>query len=649
MVQDAKQVLRANRSFCDLWNVPEELIESGNDRNLLRWVTDQVADPIAFLAEVERLYASSEESVDVIRVADGRVIERYSWPLSSQGMEGGRIWVFRDITDRHRKDAELRKLGRAVEQSSSTVVITDLEGRIEYVNRAFEETTGHSREEAIGQTPAITSSGEQSAEFYRDLWETITAGRQWQGEFQNRRKDGKFYWQSATISPVVDEDGVTRHYVSVQEDVTEKRRVADELQTYAAALEEANQTLRDYSAAVDAATQAKSEFLANMSHEIRTPMTAILGYSDILLNDGQQQSHGERVEAIQTIQRNGQYLLDLINDILDLSKIEAGKLELETVECSPVQVVSDAVSLMQVRADAKNLNLEVRYEGLIPTAIQTDPLRLRQVLINLLGNAVKFTELGTVTLKVHAPLSLGGSPRLLFEISDTGIGMTPEQTKTLFQPFQQADTSTSRRFGGTGLGLTISKRLAEKLGGDITLTSRYGEGSIFTLAIDPGPLDNVCMANVTDSDATGQAAPDEPTSIAKELSCRILLAEDGHDNQRLIAFLLRKTGAEVDVAENGQIAFEKAVQAQSAGCPYDVILMDMQMPVMDGYQATRELRESGYTRPVVALTANAMAGDRDKCLAAGCDEFATKPIDRRALLETVNAVLVPADAAPLGH
>jgi PAS domain S-box-containing protein len=769
VVQGARHVLLANKSFCDLWNVPEELIKEGNDQKLLQCVVDQVVDPVAFRAEVERLYVSTEESRDIVHVADGRVIERYSWPLSSYGIEDGRIWTFRDITERYQTEAGLRKLSQAVEQSSNSIIVADLKGRIEYVNRAFEQTTGFTREEAIGQTPAILQSGMQPPAFYRELWKTIADGQQWQGEFQNRRKDGTLYWQLATISPVADEKGEIRCYVSVQNDVTEKRRVTEELrrsqqsmktileslpvglailgddhrvrhlnepglelmgydsadgiigslckdvfcreecegcperalgrpgevsqsdefllarsdgseipvlrtlvpvtvqeesvilvvfvdiserkqaenelQEYAAALEEANQTLREYGEAADTATRTKSEFLANMSHEIRTPMTAILGFSEVLLDEkGIDRTPPERIDALRTIQRNGRYLLELINDILDLSKIEAGKIELEEAECCPIQVVSDVISLMQVRADAKNLALDAEYEGAIPETIRTAPLRLRQVLINLLGNAVKFTELGAVRLKVRFLSTLGASSKLVFEVSDTGIGMTAEQTQRLFQPFTQADSSTSRRFGGTGLGLTISKRLAEMMGGDIALTSQLGVGSTFSLTIDPGPLDGALLVDATDTHCRAPETPSQPTPMLEELSCRILLAEDGPDNQRLIAFLLRKAGAQVDLAENGLVAYEQAMARLNQGQPYDVILMDMQMPVMDGYEATRRLRESGYDRPVVAVTANAMAGDREECLAAGCDDFATKPIDRRALLESVKAALEPATA-----
>ena len=405
--------------------------------------------------------------------------------------------------------------------------------------------------------------------------------------------------------------------VWVLSDITERHRTERELKEYAAALEEANESLRNYSAAAEAATKTKSEFLANMSHEIRTPMAAILGYADILLNDADKQTRRQQVDALKTIQRNGQYLLELMNDILDLSKIEAGRVELERDQCSPLQVVADVIALMEVRAAAKNLLLRVEYDGTVPETIESDPLRLRQVLINLVGNAIKFTELGSVCLKVRMLSGRDSSPRLAFEVIDTGIGLTSEQAERLFQPFMQADNSTSRRFGGTGLGLTISKRLAGMLGGDISLSSEHGRGSTFCLTVDPGPLDGVPMIDARTLRYELNRADAKQDTAQPPLDCKILLAEDGPDNQRLIAFLLGKAGADVDLVENGQEAYRKAIEAQDSGCPYDVILMDMQMPVMDGYEATRKLRKSGYDRPIVALTAHAMAGDREKCLDAG--------------------------------
>ncbi len=382
----------------------------------------------------------------------------------------------------------------------------------------------------------------------------------------------------------------------------------------------------------DAANRSKSQFLANMSHEIRTPMTAILGFAEIVLGNV---TDPQNVDGLQTIQRNGQYLLQIINDILDLSKIESGKLEVEQIECSPRQVLNDVVSLMNVRAQAKGLTLEIKYDGPTPKQIISDPTRLRQILINLVGNSIKFTEVGSVQIVVRVLEADSAAPSLQFDVVDCGIGMTEKQVDNLFQPFVQADTSTTRRFGGTGLGLTISKRLAEMLGGDIAVRSIAGEGSTFSVMVRTGPLAGVAMIDEA-SEATTPAEPKKKTAAnLEELNCRVLLAEDGPDNQRLISFILKKAGAEVRVADNGQIALDLALKSLADAAPFDVILMDMQMPVLDGYAATRKLREAGYAGPIIALTAHAMSADRAKCLAAGCNDYTTKPIDRAKLIALV--------------
>ena len=406
-------------------------------------------------------------------------------------------------------------------------------------------------------------------------------------------------------------------------------------------LEAAMQQLRAATHEAQAASQSKSEFLANMSHEIRTPMTAILGYADLLLEEGDlQRAPATRVQAIKTIRRNGEHQLTIINDILDFSKIEAGKLQVETISCSPMQVLADVESMMRVRAAAKGLEFTVTCPAPVPERIRTDPTRLRQILLNLTSNAVKFTDRGSVRIAVRliqreACPGAPPEPLMQFEVADTGIGMNTLQLSELFEPFSQADTSTTRRFGGTGLGLTISRRLAHMLGGRIEVESDPGVGSTFRVLIATGPLEGVPL--VAPDLALIRAASTSPESPPRRdtLGGRILLAEDGPDNQRLVTHLLRKAGADVDVAENGRVAVEKALGALQAGRPFNVILMDMQMPEVDGYEATRQLRRAGYRGAIVALTAHAMSADRERCLHAGCDDFISKPIDRRHFLDTV--------------
>ncbi|WP_425614081.1 CHASE4 domain-containing protein [Anatilimnocola sp. NA78] len=392
--------------------------------------------------------------------------------------------------------------------------------------------------------------------------------------------------------------------------------------------------------AAEAANVSKSEFLANMSHEIRTPMTAILGFADLLLEDNEISKVPERrIAAARTIQRNGDHLLGILNDILDLSKVEAGKLTVDRIAYSPQAIVEEVLSLMRVRADGKGIVLQVTYETAIPATINTDPTRLRQILVNLVGNAIKFTEVGRVDLSIRL---VPGESTLEFNVTDTGVGMTPAQREVLFQPFSQGDNSTSRKFGGTGLGLTISKRLAELLNGDVTIVeSTPGVGTCLRLTIATGSLSGVEMIAPDQLKQPDEAYRESHKRSASEASltgCRILLAEDGPDNQRLISYVLKKAGANVTLVENGQLAVSAALQAVDDQHPFHVILMDIQMPVLDGYGAVALLRAKGYRRPIVALTAHAMSGDRDKCLRFGCDDYATKPIDRNKLVAQIAAL-----------
>jgi len=395
-----------------------------------------------------------------------------------------------------------------------------------------------------------------------------------------------------------------------------------------------NLELQNARARADEATRAKSEFLANMSHEIRTPLTTIIGFSETLTDPDLKTD--DRRRAVTAIQNSGRHLYDIINDVLDISKIEAGKLEMESIPVSPLDLVKDAVCIMEQKASERGLQLRTEFHWPLPKTIHSDPTRLKQILLNLCGNAVKFTPSGTITLglSLDAP-----ARRVVFTVTDTGIGMSEEQVEQVFAPFRQADKSTTRNFGGTGLGLSISQQLARRLGGDITCSSRLGEGTCFTVTVDAGEpsqwewLEPEETQNEVCVTPTLQVAP-------PRLQGRVLLAEDTADIQALLVMLLQKAGLTVDTVDNGAAALRQVRDAQ-----YDIILMDMQMPVMDGLTAMAQLRDSGVDRPIVALSANASQRDRQRCLQAGANDFVVKPVDVAQLYEVLQRYVSPAAPA----
>ena len=434
-----------------------------------------------------------------------------------------------------------------------------------------------------------------------------------------RHKNGTWVWILARGRAMARKaDGTPLRIVGTHLDISEAKRREEDL---AKARIDA-----------EAASRTKSEFLANMSHEIRTPLTAILGYTDLLREgDGTSLSLEQRRGTLDTISRAGEHLLSVINDILDLSKIEAGKVTLENIETNLPQVLNEVQSLLLARAAEKDLELRCVLETPIPTLIRSDPTRLRQIITNLVGNAIKFTGQGGVTVRVSV-LNERIAPRAIIDVIDTGDGMTEEQQSRLFRPFTQADASTTRKFGGTGLGLTISRRFANLMGGDISIQATApGKGSTFRIEL---PLETTPNSRMVSSleDAADQAQALAGSSTS--LTGRILLAEDGPDNQRLISFHLRKAGASVAIADNGRIALDMLHAAAAAGDPFDLLISDMQMPELDGYELARTLRREGNPIAIVALTAHAMFEDRNRCLDAGCTDYASKPIDKPALLAT---------------
>ncbi len=378
----------------------------------------------------------------------------------------------------------------------------------------------------------------------------------------------------------------------------------------------------------EAANRAKSEFLANVSHEIRTPMNAILGYSDFLCDKDVDASL--RVEYARIIRHSSNHLLTILDDILDISRIEAGRVELAFEPVEPFVIAEQVVTLLRTRAEEKGLAMELVSDGPIPRVIESDAVRLRQILLNLVGNAIKFTDTGSVRVE----LALVGDA-VDFRVVDTGIGMEASVVKNLFQAFSQGDGSSTRKAGGTGLGLAISKRLAVMLGGDISVETAPGRGSRFALSV-AAPAERDLYEPATERVRGPEPEPDAPL---EPLHARVLLVEDVRLNRTLMERILRQVDADVVLADNGQEGVETYLRERDAGRTFDVVLLDMQMPVMDGYEAAGVLRREGYTGPIVALTAHAMAGDREKCLAAGCTDYATKPIDRHALVEQCRRLL----------
>lgn len=403
-----------------------------------------------------------------------------------------------------------------------------------------------------------------------------------------------------------------------------------------AALERTNLVLRRSCEAAEAATRAKSEFLANVSHELRTPLTAIIGFTEELLCEtGRAAPSAEFSELLEVVLRNGEHLLQIVSDILDVARIEKGRLPVERVTCAPGAILADVVRLLKPMAQTQGLELVAEAAGIVPETISSDPTRLRQILTNLLNNAIKFTERGSVRVVWQLLDAEGSTPKLQFEVVDTGVGIAPEEVAEIFKPFARARAANGDKFGGTGLGLAISKYLTEELGGQIQVKSRPGVGSTFRFTVDTGPLPAFPGRARQDAVLPQQTVPSQtgrdPT-LDGPLSIRVLLAEDSLDTQRLIRRLLERAGAEVTSVADGRAAFREATEAGRRGKPFDLLLTDIQMPVVDGHQLAMRLRGDGYRGPIIALTANAMAGEREKCLASGCNDYLTKPIDRDRLL-----------------
>ena len=530
--------------------------------------------------------------------------------------------VFTDeLKDRARELAIQKDFVTNLLDTAQAIIITqDSRGEITMLNQYCENLMGYNQNELL-TFPFIRliSSDNISSMVIRELSDLVSGKiTQLHHELTIRCKDGSKRDIAWFHSYSKRNDDETATVLSVGIDITDRKLA--EVHARAAHYEKIS---------AEAASLSKSAFLANMSHEIRTPLTAIIGFSESML-DGYQ-SEEEREQTIKTIIRSGQHLQQVINDILDLSKVEAGKLDVELIKASPFEIMDEVKPLIIMQAKDKDLKFSINYEFPMPEFIRTDKFRLRQILINLCNNAVKFTHHGSITINISCRPDIN---TMEFNVVDTGIGLSGNQKELIFGAFSQADSSTTRQYGGTGLGLYLSRQLANKLGGDITVDSEPGKGSAFTLTIDTGELDGVAMLSSAPKLALDSVSIPDISKLS--LSGKLLLAEDNSDNQRLISLKVEQTGAEISIAENGHMAVDMALKQ-----PYNLILMDIQMPVMNGLDATRTLRRKGYTGAIVALTANAMQEDIDACKAAGCDGFLTKPIKWNEFFEVLKNNLLP--------
>ncbi len=656
MIVDSQgQRILTNERLLDMWNVPAEIRNEINDEALLQYVVGKTQNPEQFLAKVTHLYAHWQEtSRDEIAFKDGMVLDRYSSPvICRDGEYYGRIWIFQDITKyRHAQEAlreSEQRLADIIDFLPDATFAVDREGKVIAWNRAIEEMTGFLKAEMIGK-----GNYHYSVPFYGkhrpiliDLifmdrkeiedkyYFVLRKGDQLIAETFIPRlngKEGVFLWGIA--SPLYDHSGGIVGAIESIRDITRYKQFEEDLKNTNLQLETASKHAQQMARMAEQANAAKSEFLANMSHEIRTPLNGVIGMIGLLQD---LDLNAEQREYVEIARVSGEMLLSLINDILDFSKIEARKLELEMLDYDLHSLLKDTTDLLTIDVREKGLELVCIVEPKVPSLLRGDPGRLRQILVNLGGNAVKFTEKGKIVIHVSLQSEDDRNATLRFAVSDSGIGIPADRQKILFSPFTQMDSSTTRQYGGTGLGLAICKQLVKLMGGNIGLQSEVGKGSTFwftaTFEKQTAGLDQreKTLSKIRKESATDFTTKKPIISENAKHMIRILVAEDNPVNQKVAQAMLKKMGLGADVVANGLEAVD-ALQTN----PYDLVLMDCHMPEMDGFEATRVIRQEGSKAqnpgiPIIAMTAATMQGDREKCIQAGMNEFIAKPVQQKEL------------------